>query len=95
MSNKQAPYKDQKRMRSIRDWWTITYPDNRAQATMIELYFSYQQYAGLDVSHVSFIDPNQFAKCLVAAKIADTGGRYAMIDIWEPKAYEIARAKAY
>lgn len=82
-------------MRIIHEWWVATFPDNRAETTLIELFLSYQKYAELDILKGNFITPNQFVKCLVAAKIADAGGRFAMLENWEPKPYEIARAKVY
>jgi hypothetical protein len=100
MTNKLAPYRNEAIMHSIRKWWVDTYPNNRAEAELplhaIELYKSYSKWrGGLEPFMDDYMDVNQFAKCLVAAKIADIGGIWSMLHNWEPKEYEIRRAKVY
>lgn len=101
MTNKLAPYNNPDTMGKIRGWWDTIYPENKAGSfdsplSLIELYQSFEQYSDMDIYSVDWIDANQFAKCLVAAKIADIGnGTWKMLENWVPKEYEIRRAKVY
>lgn len=101
MTNKRAPYNDPDTMATISDWWRVTYPENKAgnyDAPMhiIELYQSYENYTGMNRYSQGWMDVNQFAKCLVAAQIADLGnGTWQILENWTPKEYEIRKAKVY
>lgn len=99
MTNQQAPYNNTETMISINRWYKAAYPKHTTpkQTHIIELYESYQvnQPTNKPTSD-KYLTPNQFAKCLVAARIADLGnGTWTILPNWEPKAYEIARAKVY
>jgi len=109
MSNKPAPYKNQDIMATLNDWWANTYPNgtpapystpDTRPIHIIELYNSYMSYVSTNPSttpldHSStYISPNQFAKMLVAGKIADIGnGWWQRLPEWEPLPYQVARAK--
>lgn len=100
MSNKQAPYKNEETMNSITSWWNKLYPENKAgwpdPLHIIQLYEQYQHCVGMSPLKPGYLDANQFAKCLVAARITDLGnGSWTMLEHWVPKPYEIARAKVY
>lgn len=101
MTNKLAPYNNPETMAKIKDWWKESFPDNTAGSFdsamhIIELYQSFEGYTKMNVYSADWIDANQFAKCLVAAKITDIGnGTWKMLEKWVPKEYEIRRAKVY
>lgn len=89
-------------MSKINDWWDATYPDNHARTVaapqhthVIDLYLSWENYYQEPPYSERWIDANQFAKCLVKARITDVGGWWARLPNWEPKEYEIRRAKVY
>ena len=84
-------------MQTVISWWNEIHPDNKTpmHTHIVELHQSWARYAGINPFSPKWIDANQFAKCLVAAQIADVGGWWARLDNWVPKDYEIRRAKVY
>lgn len=97
MTNRVAPYKRAETMKTLRAWWHNRYPDGSPREThIIQLYQSYEDFARVDRYSAEYIDANQFAKCLVVLRVADIGnGTWRLLDEWEPKPYEITRAKVY
>lgn len=102
MTNRQAPYKNPIITTKINEWWgTISQPQNqvghwRSPVGIIDLYDSWQAHSNISPYSPDWLSPNQFAKCLVAARIADLGnGTWRQLEGWEPKAYEVARARVY
>lgn len=96
MSNRVAPYNDEAFMAKVNTWWRHSFPDNKTDVMhVMELYKSFMEYAKIEPYSPEWIDANQFAKCLVAARIADVAGWWSKLPTWEPKEYEIKRARAY
>lgn len=95
MTNKIAPYNNPELMDFFNKWWDSHSDSFRGkQCTMLDLFLGYQHY--IEVSLEYLLTPNQFAKCLTKAKIADIGGgNWMRLDNWQPKEYEITRAKVY
>lgn len=102
MTNKPAPYNNPATLQYVLDWWTTAHPTDTASPTSqpevspaMALFLDFDAYTGQLVWSPNYLAPNQFAKCLVALHITDIGnGTYALLPTWEPKPYEIARAKA-
>lgn len=95
MTNRPAPYRNPEIIEMIVNWWEDCYPNNRAESVDVnDLYVSYVTHTEMEVLSSYFIDRNQFAKCLVAAKIANYDNRWAKLPTWNPKEYELRRAKA-
>jgi len=100
MTNKLAPYKNPQIMARVEEWWADAYPTNTTYSAgefidVIDLYKQYLSYVEHDATTDAWLDPNQFAKCLIAAKICDIGGYFEKLPNWEPKEYELRRARAY
>lgn len=90
MANKPAPYKQTPIIEGIVEWFTPPAPGTSA----LDLYQSYYRHLGDPV--LKTIDPNQFAKCLVVARITTLGGGvWVRLPDWEPKEHEITRARIY
>jgi len=102
MSNRQAPYKNPATLQMLQDWWDKAYPEGKAVPTqhtdtnpLYNLYLDFDLATGQLIWSPNYLTASQFAKCLVALKIANVDGVFHVLEGWEPKAYEIARAKVY
>jgi len=106
MANKLAPYKDEAIIKAINKWWRETYPFNEAHVdnhrdfstfeelkvlTISDLYQSYYIWCE-PIKNANFrLTKDQFAKCLMAARIIDIGGRWRQATDWEPTEGQIRR----
>jgi hypothetical protein len=86
-------------MKQINEWWEEMSANNLTGSIdkplhIASLYWSWDRYYDRTVVDPDWIDQNQFAKCLVKAHICDIGnGMWRLLPLWQPKAYEIARAR--
>lgn len=100
VANKTAPYKDERLMGRLIEWWQVTYPDGtpRDKDTHLRVLDLYQQYStatGNEPIAEGFVDPQQFAKMLVAGGITDIGDGWWIRDTSTPPMdYLIRRARA-
>lgn len=102
MSNKPAPYNQPDVLKVIQKWWDKSYPTGQAippkqtgAGAIYNLYLEYTNTTGQQVWEPSYLTANQFAKCLVALQICEVDGVFRVLPHWEPKEYEIRRAKVY
>lgn len=98
MANKLAPYKDERILGVIKAWWDDVdgrcNPMARQPQTVMSLYRAFLEATGTKPWDDGFVDRDQFAKCLVALRIANTGPYWQHLPEWIPKTYELTKAKA-
>lgn len=98
MSNKLARYKDPEVLAFISKWFAEVH-DNQFHREdrfvgLTDLYQSYHEYT-MPIKCTAFrMDINMFAKCIVACKILDIGGRFRHVPTYEPAPSAITRATA-
>lgn len=96
MPNKLAPYKNPKILELVSKWFEVTYGEEAISPngfiTVEDLYQNFSEYT-LDPRYVrSRLNINEFAKCIVACKILDIGGRFVHRPEYEPAPSAITRA---
>jgi len=98
MTNKLAVYKNAEILALVSKWFSETYGESAYKEdgflSVRDLYQSFSEYT-LDRR---FIDKrmnlNEFAKCIVACKILDIGGRFRYVPNYEPRPTAITKATA-
>jgi hypothetical protein len=97
MSNTQAPYKNPATLQMLQDWWdtqtNISPIPTASLQTIYDLYLAYDLASGQLIWSPNYLTASQFAKCITALSIANVDGTFVQLPDWQPKAYEIARAK--
>ena len=98
MPNKLAPYKNPEILELVSTWFEQCYGveayDNDRFVTIEDLYQSFSEYT-VDPKYVhQRLNINEFAKCIVACKILDIGGRFRYEPSYEPAVSAITRATA-
>lgn len=98
MVNKLAAYKDEQILTFISEWFADVHGNNfysdERFVTLIDLYQSYCEFTLPMVHYELRMDINTFAKCVVACKILDIGGRFRYAPTYEPAPSAITRATA-
>lgn len=98
MSNKVARYKDEKTLQFISEWFKDIH-DNDFYFSgqfvgLLDLYQTYHEFTTPQAYADYRMDASTFAKCLVACKILDIGGRFRYAPDYEPAPSAITRATA-
>jgi len=98
MSNTLAVYKNPDILALVAKWFKETYGQIAALddgfLTVKDLYQSYSEYT-IDPKYIhQRLNLNEFAKCIVACKILDIGGRFIHRPEYEPAVSAITRATA-
>lgn len=96
--NNYAPYKNREILDLVSKWFAETYGETAAKEdgflTVHDLYQSYSEYT-LDPKYIHMrLNVNEFAKCIVACKILDIGGRFRHAPSYRPTPSAITRATA-
>lgn len=96
MPNKLAPYKNPDTLKLVAKWFEKTYGEEAVAVgkflTVEDLYQNFSEYT-LNPRYIhQRLDINQFAKCIVACKILDIGGRFVHRPEYEPAPSAITRA---
>lgn len=96
--NKIAPYKNPEILALVSRWFEETYGDVAAKddgfLTVHDLYQSFSEYT-VDPKYIhQRLNASEFAKCIVACKILDIGGRFRVAPTYEPAPSAITRATA-
>lgn len=98
MSNKLARYKDEKVLTFISEWFKDIHQNDFYELgkykVLEDLYQSYHEFT-TPMSYVEYrMDMSTFAKCLIACKILDIGGRFRYAPDYQPAPSAITRATA-
>lgn len=98
MPNKLAPYKNPEILELVFQWFETTYGNEAISPsgflTIEDLYQNFSEYT-VDPKYVhQRLNINEFAKCIVACKILDIGGRFRYEPSYEPARSAITRATA-
>lgn len=93
-----APYKNPKILALVSQWFEETYGTEASAEdgflTVKDLYQSFSEYT-LDPKYIhERLNVNEFAKCIVACKILDIGGRFRYAPTYDPAPSAITRATA-
>jgi hypothetical protein len=96
--NSYAPYKNPDILAVVSQWFEETYGTTAHKEngflTVHDLYQSYSEYT-LDPKYLHYrLNVNEFAKCIVACKILDIGGRFRYAPSYVPTVSAITRATA-
>ena len=101
MANKQAAWLDETIIEAVDTWWHKQFPLNEANyinanrtVTVEDLYHSYYDWATQWERRAYRVNLDQFAKCLMAARIMDIGGIWRQAAEWNPTADQIRRVTA-
>ena len=98
MSNTLAVYRNPEILALVSKWFEETYGKVAALdngfLTVKDLYQSFSEYT-VDPKFIrQRLNLNEFAKCIVACKILDIGGRFVYRPEYEPAVSAITRATA-
>ena len=98
MANKLAVYNNPEVLAIVSEWFEKTYGKVAAVdngfLTVKDLYQSFSEYT-VDPKYLQQrLNLNEFAKCIVACKILDIGGRFVHRPEYEPAVSAITRATA-
>lgn len=98
MANTLAKYKDPEVLQFLSDWFEDVHGNSFARdgefVTLADLYQTYHEYT-VPIQYTRFrMDINTFAKCVVACKILDIGGRFRYQPTYDPAPSAITRATA-
>lgn len=96
--NSYAPYKNPEILALVSRWFKEIYGETAAKEdgflTVADLYQSFTEYT-LDPKYAhQRLNINEFAKCIVACKILDIGGRFRLAPSYKPAPSAITRATA-
>ena len=96
MPNKLAPYKNPETLALVSQWFKETYGDTAGKKdgwlTVADLYQSFSEYT-VDPRYIhQRLNVNEFAKCIVACKILDIGGRFRYVPSYRPAPSAVTRA---
>ena len=98
MSNTLAVYKNQEILALVAKWFEETYGHEahleKGYMTVEDLYQSFSEYTIAPQFIRQRLNINEFAKCIVACKILDIGGRFRLVPTYEPAPSAITRATA-
>lgn len=93
-----AAYKNPEILALVSAWFKETYGEEASAEggflTVKDLYQSFSEYT-LDPKYIhQRLNINEFAKCIVACKILDIGGRFRYVESYDPAPSAITRATA-
>jgi hypothetical protein len=98
MPNKLAKYKDPETLALVSNWFKEIYGDeahaDTGFLTIHDLYQSFSEYTIEERYLHQRMNVNEFAKCVVACRILDIGGRFRYQPTYEPAVSAITRATA-
>lgn len=98
MSNSVAVYRDPVILALVSKWFEDTYGVSASSGDgylmIVDLYQSFSEYTIGRQFAYQRLNIDQFAKCLVACKIIDIGGRFRVVPTYQPSNSAITRAKA-
>lgn len=94
--NRLAPYKNPEILALVSEWFEATYGTEASREngflTVQDLYQSFSEYT-LDPRYINQrLNASEFAKCVVACKILDIGGRFRLTPHYQPAVSAITRA---
>ena len=96
--NKLAKYKDPEILSLVSQWFEEIYGTEASAdegfLSLEDLYQSFTEYTLEPKYTHQRLDINQFAKCIVACKILDIGGRFRYAPTYQPAVSAITRATA-
>lgn len=98
MANRLAVYDNPEVLRLVSEWFKVTYGVTaHAEVGFLTIRDLYQSFSEYTIGR-AFIDRrlnlSEFAKCVVACKILDIGGRFVYVPTYEPIRSAITRATA-
>lgn len=99
MSNTLAVYRNPDILTLVSQWFSDTYGVTASKQgggflTIRDLYQSFSEYTIAPKYADRRLNMSEFAKCIVACKILDIGGRYRYVPDYEPAPSAITRATA-